>query len=88
MRRGIGRATPSNLPILKTSRGSPAASSSSLARVQSSHARSAEDLSQTSGGLVNSGGPHHRAMSPGSTHHKALSPVRTSQSKFTAFIVQ
>lgn len=81
MRRGVGRAIPSNLPVPKASHGTPVTSSSSLARGHASHAKSAEDLSHSQGNTSSmQGNSLRRALSPGIRQNKglSLSPARTS----------
>ncbi|PVD21840.1 hypothetical protein C0Q70_17642 [Pomacea canaliculata] len=83
MRRGVGRAIPSNLPVPKASHGTPVTSSSSLARGHASHAKSAEDLSHSQGNTSSmQGNSLRRALSPGIRQNKglSLSPARTSHS--------
>ncbi|XP_071115643.1 centriolin-like [Haliotis cracherodii] len=82
MKRSTGRGL-SNLPVPKTSKGSPSTASSHLARGRGNIARSAEDLPcqvnlSVSGGQ---GISTRRAVSPGSNLRKGLSPVRTPTSQ-------
>ena len=82
MKKGIGRGV-SQLPVPKTSKGSPSAASSHLAKGRGSHARSAEDIPRhvsLSVGPSPLSSPNRRAISPGSEQRKGLSPLR-NQSK-------